>query len=414
MKAMRKRNFRNPLLKVIESWGLLPTFDQVSQSHPPSVGLKSRWRTFRGRSKTACTSLWSEMGQTPIRRAVIELEDSLMAGNILSWEKIKAKSNFKRPHVVILGAGASLAALANGDRNGSVLPLMNNLVDVLGLTDTIEQGGFDSRDRNFEDVYCEISADPEAIGLRKVVEKRVSNYFSSLCLPETPTLYDYLVLSLREKDCIATFNWDPFLYQACCRNHRVTRMPHCLYLHGCSIVGYCIEHMTQGLLGTKCSKCGAPFTAGPLLFPVGDKDYVNNEYIGAQWRTLQHVLEDAYVLTIFGYGAPASDSAAVNLMKKAWGSPEERRLEQIEIIDIKQEKELRRTWSRFIHTHHYQATDSYFSSSLSMFPRRTCEATWEQFMEVNWVEPHKLNGFDSMAELQAWAIELASHEGTLA
>ncbi len=38
-----------------------------------------------------------------------------------------------KPHVVILGAGASYAAFPNGDKNEVRLPLMNNFVDILGL-----------------------------------------------------------------------------------------------------------------------------------------------------------------------------------------------------------------------------------------------------------------------------------------
>ena len=34
-----------------------------------------------------------------------------------------------RPHVVILGAGASYAAFPNGDMHGRKLPLMNNFVE---------------------------------------------------------------------------------------------------------------------------------------------------------------------------------------------------------------------------------------------------------------------------------------------
>jgi hypothetical protein len=30
-------------------------------------------------------------------------------------------------------------------------------------------------------------------------------------LPDHPTVYDHLLLSLRKKDAIFTFNWDPFL-----------------------------------------------------------------------------------------------------------------------------------------------------------------------------------------------------------
>lgn len=38
-----------------------------------------------------------------------------------------------RPHVVILGAGASLAAFPDGDKNSLGFPLMNSLKGVRGL-----------------------------------------------------------------------------------------------------------------------------------------------------------------------------------------------------------------------------------------------------------------------------------------
>jgi hypothetical protein len=56
---------------------------------------------------------------------------------------------------------------------------------------------------------------------------------SKICkLPNEPTIYDHLVLSLRPKDLIATFNWDPFLYQAFVRNGHVGDMPYLAFLHG--------------------------------------------------------------------------------------------------------------------------------------------------------------------------------------
>ena len=45
------------------------------------------------------------------------------------------------PHVVLLGAGASRAAFPNGDRSGRRIPLMNDLVKVVGLSPLIKQAG---------------------------------------------------------------------------------------------------------------------------------------------------------------------------------------------------------------------------------------------------------------------------------
>ncbi|MRS13263.1 MAG: hypothetical protein EG823_09410 [Actinobacteria bacterium] len=332
-----------------------------------------------------------------------------MAGGEVSWDELKTKSYFGRPHLVILGAGASLAALPDGDPDGNRLPLMNDLAKALDLERPLLESGLDPT-QNFEVVYSQLAADPSLAWLREMVEYRVRDYFSRLRLPQKPTIYDYLVLSLRGKDYLATFNWDPFLFRACWRHHDIAPMPQCLYLHGSTIVGYCLEDRTQGLVGSECSVCGRPFEQGPLLYPVEDKDYTAHPYIDAQWKSLAWALEHAYVVTIFGYGAPGSDAAAIQIMKEAWGGPDKRNLEEIEIINVLPEEDLIETWSPFIHSHHYQVTDDYFSSLLGAFPRRTCEAMWEQLMEANFLEYRPVPRFDTMDELRAWAAEIRSHE----
>jgi hypothetical protein len=52
-----------------------------------------------------------------------------------------AKIIVDRPHVVLLGAGASRAAFAHGDKNGLKLPLMCDLVGKLGLDRILERFG---------------------------------------------------------------------------------------------------------------------------------------------------------------------------------------------------------------------------------------------------------------------------------
>ena len=42
-----------------------------------------------------------------------------------------------RPHVVLLGAGASCAAIPNGDKNGRKISAMNGFIKKLGLTDIL-------------------------------------------------------------------------------------------------------------------------------------------------------------------------------------------------------------------------------------------------------------------------------------
>ena len=78
-----------------------------------------------------------------------------------SIEKEINQIQMKRPHVVILGAGASYAAFPDGDKNGKRLPLMNNLVDVLELHDLLSKTGVVFDTNNFELIYDRISRNPD-------------------------------------------------------------------------------------------------------------------------------------------------------------------------------------------------------------------------------------------------------------
>ena len=116
-----------------------------------------------------------------------------------------------------------MAACAGGDRNGLRLPLMDDLIDVLELRALLETDSLDVGETNFERLYSRLHANPSKRELCAQLEGKVRAYFSALRLPEEPTIYDHLVLSLREKDAIATFNWDPFLWQAAERNSHLSR-----------------------------------------------------------------------------------------------------------------------------------------------------------------------------------------------
>jgi hypothetical protein len=43
------------------------------------------------------------------------------------------------PHVIILGAEASMAAAPNGDKHGRRLPSLQNVADIIGITDLIDR-----------------------------------------------------------------------------------------------------------------------------------------------------------------------------------------------------------------------------------------------------------------------------------
>jgi hypothetical protein len=300
-----------------------------------------------------------------------------------AMEQLPVPEN-ERPHFVLLGAGASLAALPNGDRWGRRLPLMTNLIDVIGLGPLLEQSGIAHKGLNFEVLYSELATSGQHSQVVLEIERRVCDYFKGMMLPEHATIYDHLVLSLRPKDFIATFNWDPFLEQAIQRNFINLNVspPHIACLHGCVSLGYCDRHqpMTFGRSSVKCARCGNAMTPMRLFFPVTQKDYNSDPHTIAAWKDTQMTLKRSYLFTVFGYGAPSSDVEAVRLLQGGWGDSKERELEETELIDIRPEDELTKVWEPFIHSHHYMCCDEFYHSWIARHPRRSCEAFWSATM----------------------------------
>lgn len=83
---------------------------------------------------------------------------------------------------------------------------MPDLIDVLSLRNDISRAGYEIENLNFEAFYDDLASSGKNAELKNLIESQVYSYFASLSLPETPTIYDYLILSLREKDIIASFN----------------------------------------------------------------------------------------------------------------------------------------------------------------------------------------------------------------
>jgi hypothetical protein len=309
-----------------------------------------------------------------------------MSSNVFTVQEEIENPTPKHHHVVILGAGASLAAFPNGDRNGQKLPVIKNFVDVVGLTELLSSNGINPPHEDFEGIYSDIAVDASKTALRNEIEQRVYDYFSSLRLPDTPTLYDHLILSLRPKDIIATFNWDPFLWNAAARNRHFCTPPDLLFLHGNVAIGHCPDCKIVLCRGHDCPQCGHTLVASPLLYPVKQKNYQSDPAIAAHWRTLASALRSAWTITFFGYGAPKTDVEAIELLKNAWGNPEKRLLEETEIIDIRPKDDLTATWNPFIHSHHYGIHGSFYDSNIAKHPRRSCEALWERVAQARFVE----------------------------
>ena len=322
-------------------------------------------------------------------------------------------------HVVILGAGASIASsLLDPEKHGHRLPSMNDLPRVIPMGDLISKVPNSLYSDNFESLYSNLySVDPQSSVLASMNE-RVYNYFSNLSLPDKPTIYDYMVMALRFKDLIVTFNWDPFLYQAWCRNKGHGSKPMIRFLHGNVAIGYDEEDLKSGPAGWYRKDNEHYFKPTPLLYPTGLKNYEDDPFIRREWIRLKEALRDdsTWRITIFGYSAPTSDSAAIELMSEAWGTTEERNVEQFEMIDVRPEDEVKKSWESFIHTHHYDYCTSYFQSSLARCPRRTSESYFlrcfpetpdEAFHEEC---PIPKKGFSNFDEMWEWHQELIDIE----
>jgi len=315
-----------------------------------------------------------------------------------------------KPHVVILGAGASRAAFHSGDKNGVRLPLMDDFVDVLGLNDLLSQSGINLETVNFEDIYDQLHQNETHRETREKLEMEIHKYFSRLEIVDEPTIYDHLLLSLRGKDVVATFNWDPFLLQAYRRNATVKRLPRIAFLHGNVGVGFCEKDKMVGLISSLCLECGQRMEPSRLLYPVKHKDYNSDVFIKNEWEVLRQYLNHAYFLTIFGYSAPMTDVEARSLMLGVWKGNQTHELAQVNIVDTRPRNELEDSWSDFFVNQHYGIQDNIFNSYLMIHPRRSCEALSAATLMLNPWRDNPIPQFETIQELHEWVLPLIQEE----
>lgn len=296
----------------------------------------------------------------------------------------------QRPHLVILGAGASKDSMPNGDAEGRPLPVMNEFISTLGLTDYIGRIEGVPKTDNIEDVYSWLANQEQFAEERFVVENEIREYFSNITLPNTLTKYDLLVLSLRQKDCIATFNWDGLLVQAYQRMQKITSdLPQMVFLHGNVEVGYCPKCNTYGYWFAKCHKCGEQLQEVPLLYPVKNKNYQKDEFISEQWKILDDYISKAALITIYGYSAPKTDVEAINIIKKAFarlGTP--RYFDIVEIIEHPKfdTKNISEAWLDLseMARDHLKLRRSVFDSYMFKNPRRSLEFLHKNRIASSW------------------------------
>lgn len=314
------------------------------------------------------------------------------------------------PHLILLGAGASLASFPNGDKNGLKLPLMNSLVEELDLSKFIPKQ-YEHLCSDFEKLYCHLANDNTMSFTKKKIDKKVYEYFYYMDIPDRPTLYDYLILSLRNKDLIATFNWDPLLLKTMRRHSAIKNLPNVVFLHGNVAVGICNNCKIKGYkYNTICHHCRQPYSDMKLLYPVEKKNYSSNISINEEWHILREYFKTSLYVTIFGYSAPVSDVDAKKLMLDASMENKSRNFYELEIIDIKPKEEVEKTWYDFIYSHHYSVIDSFKKSCLWRHPRRSTDAFFDAYLMNSPWEENSFPKFNDVYEMHQWIEPLLKEE----
>lgn len=285
---------------------------------------------------------------------------------------------------------------------------MADFAECVGIIDLLQRWGIDPSG-DFEDTYSALDEAGETQKLKQLNDL-VEGYFEALEIPDHPTVYDHLILSLRDQDIVATFNWDPLLLQAYLRNAGRLSRPQLAFLHGNILAGFCEEDRVLGLAGGRCRHCGHLFKRTPLLYPVRHKDYADDPAISAQWSLLKWGFRNAFMLTIFGYSGPKTDQEAIEAMSEAWGSTTARSMEQTAFITRQSEEEIGAAWDNFIHTHHYEVQSDFYESWIARHPRRTGEAYLSQYLDAMFIADNPIPRAAGFDELWAWFDQFRSAE----
>jgi hypothetical protein len=291
---------------------------------------------------------------------------------------------------------------------------MNDFIECLDIEDIIRKSGHDPCG-NFEAIYSQIHRTGNSSVLNEL-HSIVRDYFSKITLPDVPTVYDYLVLSMRSKDVIITFNWDPLLPQAYKRwRHLGAGLPELLFLHGNVDIGIDIDKRAVSFLSDGPYP-GHTLVPTKLLYPVDQKHYNEDPFIAECWRRTTNYLSDAYNVTIFGYSAPTTDVEARALLLKAWKENLSRELAYISIVDIRDPSEVANAWADFDlgpgRNPRVGASRELFSSDLMSHPRRSCEAfAFATLQQDPWhADPFPPLGTISLMQLEAWITPVIEEE----
>ena len=156
--------------------------------------------------------------------------------------------------------------------------------------------------------------------------------------------------------------------------------------------------------------CNAEFVPSRLRFPIEKKDYAEDEFIASSWENATWFLKSAFVLTIFGYSAPTSDTEAVDMMNLAWRGQRDKIVERVEVIDIQSRETLREKWKPFVSYDHDDYRKSLYDSWIAKYPRRSCEALYAPTVNGRPAEQFPIPQALNFKELYDWFTPIAQRE----
>lgn len=271
-------------------------------------------------------------------------------------------------HLVILGAGSTIATIPNGDKNGEESYTLANLLKDKTFTSFLEkvQGNFSTND--VEDLCKQLYKEDRPLYYE--FESLVRKKYARLELPEEFTILDRLVLSLTPNDAIVSFNWDDLVIQAYQRMSEYVpeeMLPILAFPHGNAQAVYNNKHYTSKRIVTSTS-----WFDSPLNMPVDEIDYKSNIFIKSQWRVLDFFIRNAQMITFFGYRGPDSDEQDLKHLDELFAKNEI--CDKIEIIDKDQESavEVAKRLERFkMQPNWLYPCADFWHSTIAKYPRRT-------------------------------------------
>jgi hypothetical protein len=296
-------------------------------------------------------------------------------------------------NIVILGAGASAATMQALGLPGP--STMDRFIEDAKLDYVLDKIKLTTTSRNLETIYSEIEEKPEYAHIKNELEKKIYHYISRFSLPhDQVSLYDLLFLSLRHNDCLATFNWDRLLVQAYYRvatkmdawgiSNPFSLLPIPIFLHGNVGVGICCEHRKYGENNDNCPVCKKKLEKMPLLYPSKTKNYTDNIYISDAWKRLKVNLNYSRFLTIFGYGAPASDFAVMDIFKREYGDVKKKFINRFEVVDVKGRDVIYNTWNPFIDHNGCDYFDCILNTMIMQYPHQDIDIFYRRNVSGEW------------------------------